>query len=126
MRDINAIRRQAHSLSNKHVTKIDRMTRFVWVTLQTHQKMDEYLKYSFEHHTLITSSYVRFLTDHHASGKQTSGGQDDKMLKKALDDSKKSFDEQTSKLAADLKNTKDQFTVVLRHHPELLKPKKKS
>lgn len=124
MQDINAIRRKAHYLSNKHVTKIDRMTRVVWVTLKTHQKMDEYLKYSFEHHLLITSSYVRFLTDNFASVKP-SGGHDEKMWKKALDDYKRSYDERISKLESELKSTKDQLSLILKYHPDLLKPKKK-
>eukprot|EP00984_Skeletonema_dohrnii_P020224 scaffold9792_cov129-Skeletonema_dohrnii-CCMP3373.AAC.1 len=135
-KEMMAIRRKAYQMSIQGVSKIDRMVRQLWVTLQVHQKMDEFLKYSFEFHPVISSSFVRFLTDHLASGGGkggSSGGYDEKALKKLLDDFKKKCADQLEKcadqleeLSTELGHVKSQVAMITRYHPELLKAKKKS
>lgn len=121
-------RRKAFPMSNQSVSKIDRMVRQLWVTLQTHQKMEEFVKHSFEHHPVISSSFVRFLTDHLASGRSSGGGgttYDDSALRELLEETRRNCADQFAELSSELRNVKNQFSLVTRHHPELLKPKKK-
>eukprot|EP00984_Skeletonema_dohrnii_P009294 scaffold3548_cov79-Skeletonema_dohrnii-CCMP3373.AAC.1 len=124
MKSLRAIRRNAYPVSAPRISVLDRLVRQWWVTLLTIQKMDEFIEYGFEHHPIISSSFVRFLTDHLASSKTTSG-QDDKALKKLVDEAKKAMEDQVKQLSADVQKCKDKQEVILKYHPELLKPKKK-
>lgn len=124
LKTLRSIRRKAYPVSSPNVSMMDRLVRQWWVTSLTTQKMDEFIELSFEHHPVISSSFVRFLTDHLASAKPAAG-QDDKALKKLIDDAKKAMEDQVKQLSMAVQTCKDKQELILKHHPELLKPKKK-
>lgn len=123
MKALHSVRKFTYPVSAPKVTKLDRLARQWWNVLACHRKMAEFMEFGFEHHPIVAASFVRFLTDHLVSG---TGGkkQDDGALKKLMKETTSSLEDQLRSLVNDVKQIRSKLDLIVKYHPELLKPKK--
>ena len=99
-----------HAMEIHGGSKVDVMTRVVWVTLQAHAIMQDFMEKHIKNHPAIMASYVRFLTKMTGansaatvSGKISSLERDVSDLNAKLEVAKKAMTKVDSKLESAIK-----------------------
>jgi hypothetical protein len=130
VKSLYQIRRHVYQASTS-ISPLKRLTRHLWYTMKVHEFMASVRELEFKNHPTMSNAFVSFLTVNLAKLTTPSDASLKKIVKALLDEEIKKIAVQVDSLSTQLKSvasqhraTADKVELIVKHHPELLKPKK--